>query len=229
MRPLCSNVPLTVPRTCRCLWRPRWPEVRDEGDSHLLPAELQACLARHLDLPAGSVSAHARRLREAGVLNHRGRGQSASRQGPGEAAVLLVALAGSLGPSDAASQVAAYAGTRLRRGSGKGVLHGIGLEDEGLDAVGAVRRVMESASDGRLDDALREAGIQPGYADAAFQATFVLDPPVRMQIRFSGYSGASGRESLDFATPDGAGRPRMWTMRTVEGSALVSLGRAFRP
>ncbi len=195
----------------------------------MLPAELQARLARHLDLTPGSVSAHARRLREAGLLGSRGRGPSATRQGHAEAAVLLVALAGSMGPSDAPGKVSAFSATRLRRASGRGVLHRVGLEAEGLDAVGAVRLLMEAASDGRLDEALREAGVQPGQADAAFQATFVVDPPVRMQLRFSGYSGASGREAIDFASPGAGPHPRMWTMRTVEGAALVSLGRALRP
>ncbi len=195
----------------------------------MLPSDLKVAISRALGVPAPSVAAHARALREAGYLPKQGRGAAAARMGARECARLLVGVAGAMGPSEAVVQLERFEDTRAEHVAGRGVLHGLGLEGDDVSAVGALARIIEAASDGSMDRVLQEARMRPAQAVAAFEVTLALGPPVRMQVRFNGYQGEVARERLDYASPVPEGMmPRMRTLRALGGESLVSLGRALR-
>lgn len=195
----------------------------------LLPSDLHAAVSRALGVPEPRVAAYARALREADLLPRLGRGAAAARMGPAECARLLVAVAGALGPSEAVAQVEAYGRTRVEDTTGRGVLNALGLEDGDISAVDAVARIVGAVAEGAMDRVLESQRVRPGQAASAFEATFNLSHPVRLQVRFTGFQGESARERVDYASPLPEGlMPRMRTLRAVGGESLVSLGRALR-
>jgi hypothetical protein len=82
--------------------------------------ELSDCIAKALGLPEPTVALHMRNLREEGVLTQGGRGRSAARMSAVDAALLLIASAGSLHPKDSVDTVQKYRdlGRVLRRPRG---------------------------------------------------------------------------------------------------------------
>jgi len=194
----------------------------------LLPAKLNETMSREMDVELSLVTSHARRLREAGFMSVGGRGNSAAQMTPRDGATLLIAVAGSESPSVGPAAVKAYARAVTAGGAPVGVLGSLGLSERGLDACTAMQILLQAASDGNLDKALRAAGVEPGDAASnAFEAAFMVTAPVRLQIRFAGFKGESAKEQVTYATDIHLPPPRTRTMRLVAGKAIVSCGRAL--
>lgn len=123
------------------------------------PGQLKAKVAELFRLPANAVDYPWRVLREAGLVSKGGRGPSAAKVTPRDAALLLIAVAGPLPASDVVSAVRRYADLPLQVWPGVKFDDGLTIPTAITEAPtfsDALAAMIASAADGSLDKARAE-------------------------------------------------------------------------
>lgn len=130
------------------------------------PGQLKAKVAELFRLPANAVDYPWRVLREAGLVSKGGRGPSAAKVTPRDAALLLIAVAGPLPASDVVSAVRRYADLPLQVWPGVKPNDSLPLPEAITDATtfaDALAGLIACAADGSLHQARADAlAAQPG-------------------------------------------------------------------
>lgn len=128
------------------------------------PGQLKAKVAELFKLPANAVDYPWRVLREAGFVTKGGRGASAAKVTPHDAAFLLIAVAGPLPAADVLTSALRYGGLPLRDSSVEGpdLPEVIASADTFVDGLAAL---IAAAGDGTLEGyraaMLRKPGTDP--------------------------------------------------------------------
>lgn len=124
------------------------------------PGQLKAKVAELFRLPANAVDYPWRVLREAGFVTKGGRGASAAKVTPHDAAFLLIAIAGPLPAADVLTSALRYGGLPLRDETVDPALpESIATAPTFVDALAAV---IAAAGDGSLAAYREAAGRKPG-------------------------------------------------------------------